>query len=173
MNPCKLKLDVEVRWLIRRDIPGVLDIEEKSFECGWTEEAFLSCLRQRNCIGMVAEWHERILGFMVYELLKDQIHLLNFAVAPWVLRKSVGSQMVDKLIRKLSQQRRREIILEVRESNLPAQLFFREQGFLASGILKDYYEDTTEDAYEMRYVVEGVLHPSFSLSNRLAGCWAA
>ena len=41
--------------------------------------------------------------------------------------------------------------LEVRETNLPAQIFFRESGFRAVSVLRDYYQDTTEDAYVMQY----------------------
>ena len=42
-------------------------------------------------------------------------------------------------------------MLEVRETNLPAQLFFRQLGFRAVSVLRDFYEDTTEDAYLMQY----------------------
>ena len=59
--------------------------------------------------------------------------------------------MVEKLIDKLSQQRRKEILLEVRETNLSAQLFFKEQGFRAVRVLRNHYDDTAEDAYVMRY----------------------
>ncbi len=45
---------VQIRWMIRRDMAEVLRIERESFEYHWTEEDFLCCLRQRNCIGMVA-----------------------------------------------------------------------------------------------------------------------
>lgn len=168
-----VKVDVQIRWMIRRDMPEVLDIENHCFEFAWTEEDFLCCLRQRNCIGMVAERQERIIGYMIYELLKHQLHVLNFAVAPWMRRKSVGSQMVDKLVHKLSQQRRSEIILEVRESNLSAQLFFREKDFFAFEVLRGYYEDTAEDAYQMRYLLGG--HPAklFSAENRISGLFAA
>lgn len=164
------KVDVQIRWMIRRDMPEVLDIENHCFEFAWTEEDFLCCLRQRNCIGMVAERQERIIGFMIYELLKHQLHVLNFAVAPWTRRQGVGYQMVDKLVHKLSQQRRHEILLEVRESNLAAQLFFREQGFFATSVLRGYYEDTTEDAYQMRYLLAGsdqILLP-FAPKNRIS-----
>ncbi|WP_373653772.1 MULTISPECIES: ribosomal protein S18-alanine N-acetyltransferase [unclassified Schlesneria] len=143
--------DVQIRWMIRRDMPEVLDIERLSFEFAWSEEDFLCCLRQRNCIGMVAERQERIVGFMIYELLKSQLHVLNFAVAPWARRQGVGTQMVAKLVTKLSQQRRQEITLEVRETNLPAQLFFKRQGLSANSVLRGHYEDTDEDAYVMNY----------------------
>ncbi len=59
--------------------------------------------------------------------------------------------MVRKLIGKLSSQRRTRILLEVRETNLAAQLFFRDSGFRAVSVLRDYYEDTPEDAYLMQY----------------------
>ena len=59
--------------------------------------------------------------------------------------------MMERLIAKLSYQRRNRIVVEVRETNLAAQLFFRELGFRAVDILRDYYTSDTgkEDAYLM------------------------
>jgi ribosomal-protein-alanine N-acetyltransferase len=59
--------------------------------------------------------------------------------------------MANKLISKLSSQRRSRITLEVRETNLSAQLFFRNSGFRAVSVLRGFYEDTPEDAYLMQY----------------------
>ena len=132
-------------------MPEVLEIERASFEQPWTEEDFLGHLRQRNCIGMVAEHNQRIVGFMIYELHKARLQLLNFATSVDFRRLGVGLQMVDKLVDKLSQQRRQEILLEVRESNLQAQLFFKAQDFRAVRVLRTHYADPTEDAYVMRY----------------------
>jgi ribosomal-protein-alanine N-acetyltransferase len=140
-----------IRWMIRRDMPSVLAIESQSFEYSWTEDDFIRCLRQRNCIGMVAEQNDRIVGFMIYELHKSMLRILNFAVSPDARRSGIGRQMVQRLIDKLSQQRRREIVLEVRETNVPAQLFFSNNGFRAVTVLRKHYDDTCEDAYYMRY----------------------
>ena len=142
---------VHIRWMIRRDMPEVLAIEGESFEFPWLEDDFIRCLRQRNCIGMVAEHEDRVVGFMIYELHKSRIHVLNFAVAEDYRHRGVGSQMIAKLTGKLSSQRRSRIVLEVRETNLPAQLFFRENGFRAVSVLRSYYADTPEDAYLMQY----------------------
>lgn len=142
---------VHIRWMIRRDMPSVLSIEEASFEFPWCEEEFIRCLRQRNCIGMVAERDDEVVGFMIYELHKNRLHLLNFAVHPGARRSMVGKSMLDKLVSKLSDDRRNRIMLEVRETNLDAQLFFKNLGFRAVSVLRDYYEDTTEDAYLMQY----------------------
>src|SRR4051794_11611640 len=147
----KEQVRVHIRWMIRRDMPEVLQTEQASFEFSWTEEDFLRCLRQRNCIGMVAEQGERVVGFMIYELHKQKLHILNFAVHPQLRRLGVGAQMVSKLVSKLSSHRRTRITLEVRETNLPAQLFFRSQGFKGVKVLRSFYEDSGEDAYLLQY----------------------
>jgi ribosomal-protein-alanine N-acetyltransferase len=145
------ELRLHIRWMIRRDMPEVLAIESESFEFPWSEDEFIRCLRQRNCIGMVADHDDEVVGFMIYELHKTRLHILNFAVAKEYRRLGIGQRMVTKLLGKLSQQRRTRVMLEVRETNLDAQLFFRSQGFRAVNVLRDFYEDTTEDAYLMQY----------------------
>jgi ribosomal-protein-alanine N-acetyltransferase len=147
----KQEVRVHIRWMIRRDMPEILAIEQESFEFPWSEDDFIRCLRQRNCIGMVAEHDDRVVGFMIYELTKNRIQVLNFATAAEYRRRGVGTQMIAKLIGKLSAQRRTRITLEVRETNLPAQLFFRTNGFRAVSVLRNFYEDTPEDAYLMQY----------------------
>src|SRR5438045_3020514 len=147
----KEQVRVHIRWMIRRDMPEVLQTEQQSFEFAWTEEDFLRCLRQRNCIGMVAEHGEKVVGFMIYELHKAKLHVLNFAVHPDYRRAGVGQQMVAKLVGKLSSHRRTRITLAVRETNLPAQLFFKAREFRATKVLRGYYEDSGEDAFLMQY----------------------
>jgi ribosomal-protein-alanine N-acetyltransferase len=169
-SPAKARTPVHIRWMIRRDMTEVLAIEEGAFEFPWSEEDFIRCLRQRNCIGMVAEHNERVVGFMIYELHKNRLHILNFAVGDQNRRRGVGSQMIGKLIGKLSPQRRNRIMLEVRETNLAAQLFFRDVGFRAISLLRDFYDDTTEDAYLMQYrYVPGVGQQKEERPTRMAG----
>ncbi len=159
---------IHIRWMIRRDMAEVLDAEQQSFEFPWCEEDFIRCLRQRNCIGMVAEYDDQVVGFMIYELHKTRLHVLNFAVHDDFRRRRIGSQMIMKLINKLSLQRRNRILLEVRETNLKAQLFFRDAGFRAITVLRDFYDDTTEDAYLMQYKYEPEPATLFAPVNRIA-----
>ena len=140
-----------VRWMIRRDMAEVLDIEQVCFEFPWLEEDFIRCLKQRNCIGMIAERDDRVVGHMIYELHKNRLHLLNFAVCPSLQRTGVGAEMLDKLKSKLFMSRRTLIQCEIREHNLDAQLFFRSQGFKAVSVLRSFYEDSDEDAYLFQF----------------------
>lgn len=144
---------VHINWMIRRDFGEVLAIESESFRFPWGEDDFIRTLRQR-VIPMTAEHDGRVVGFMIYELHGKEIHVLNFAVGREFRRRSVGSQMVAKLFAKLSAQRRNRITLEVCETNLAAQLFFRENGFQAVDVLRNFYDladGDREDAYLMEY----------------------
>jgi ribosomal-protein-alanine N-acetyltransferase len=150
--PNPIKYAVHIRWMIRRDMPEVLEIESHSFEFCWDEETFIRELRQRNCIGMICEFEERVIGFMVYQLHKDRLHILNFAVHQDFRWGGVGRQMIDKLKSKISPQRRNRLLLECRESNTSAQCFFKEVGFRAIAVIKGFYEECDDDAYLMQFV---------------------
>lgn len=145
--------DVQIRWLIRRDMPEVLQIEREAYPPSqqWTDADFLECLRQRNCIGMVVSRQDRIVGFMIYELERHRLDVLNMAVAVDSMRTGVGRQMVGRMIEKLSQQKRTTITVKTRESNLGAHLFLRACGFRCTGVSRGEFEDTGEDAYAFRF----------------------
>jgi ribosomal-protein-alanine N-acetyltransferase len=147
---------IHIRWMIRRDMVEVLAIERESFAKPWSEVDFIRCLKQRNCIGMVAERDERVVGFMVYELHRQSLLLVNLAVAADCRGQDVGSQLVDKLRSKLTVERRRELGVVVAEDNLNAQLFFRGHGFRATEVLREYFDEVEPplDAYRMVYRVK-------------------
>lgn len=149
---------VHIRWMIRRDLDAVLDIEGRAFDSPWTEEDFLRCLRQRNCIGMVAEGGpggERVDGFMIYELHKHKLVLLNFAVDPQRHRQGVGRAMLNKLKAKLSDQRRTRIEFLVGERNMVGHLFLAAEGFRATGVERQPFgEWSDEDGYRFVFRLE-------------------
>jgi ribosomal-protein-alanine N-acetyltransferase len=143
------------RWMIRRDMAEVLAIERLSFAHPWTEADFLRALRQRNCIGMVAEQGETVVGFMVYELRKHRLVLLNLAVHPDWRRQGVGRVLAVKLASKLMPAKRVRLETHVRETNLPAQLFLKACGLDAVAVLRRWYDDTGEDAFHFRLQCPG------------------
>lgn len=149
-------IDVHIRWMIRRDWPEVLDIERDSYSYPWAEEDFLRCLRQRNCIGMVTEHDERVIGYMIYELHKDRLHVLNLAVAKVHRGKTVGKQMVQKLIGKLSLERRNRIEVELPDFNISGQKFLSAVGFKAVGVSPGWFDRSGADAIEFQHRVDGV-----------------
>lgn len=139
-----------IRWMIRADLQSVMTIERASFDYPWREEDFVDCLHQRNNIGMVAEHDKAVVGYVLYELHKDRLHVLNLAVDPIFRRRGVARAIVAKLAGKLSRNRRRRIVLEVSERNVVAQLALKQLGFRAVSVLRDFYDDTDDDAIQMQ-----------------------
>jgi len=139
---------MQIRWMIRRDMPQVLAIERRVYLDPWTERDFIAAIQQQDHIGMVAEIGELPAGFMVYAMRKKHIEIVNLAVDPAYQRQGIGSRMVARIIGKPSRNRR-EIQANVRERNLAAQLFLREIGFRAERIIPGDCYGWDEDAYEM------------------------
>lgn len=153
-----MKTGVRTRWMVRRDLRRVLTIEQRAFEFPWDRRTLVRCLRQSDVLGRVAVQGRHVLGFMVFDRELTQYRLLNLAVHDDCRWRGVGRCMVDWLMGLLQPSsqcikphHRSAIVLEVRETNLPAQLFFRALGFRATGLLHDFYEDTPEDAIRMEY----------------------
>jgi ribosomal-protein-alanine N-acetyltransferase len=141
MNAILETVPVHIRWTIGRDLPETLAIEEAARQWdAWSDDEFCRRLRERNCVGMVAErcpGDGAILGFMLYRLYAGHICLDNLAVHPDHRRRGVGTEMVRKLLGKLSAGRRTFLRVDVPEEDVGAQLFFRALGLPAVGVEGD------------------------------------
>ena len=141
---------LHIRWTMRRDMAEIVALEAASYETPWTEQDFLRCLRQRNCIGFVAVRADEVVGYVVYEMHAASLEVLNLAVAPDCRRQGVGAKLVDKVVSKIYSGRRTRVEVAVREGNLAAQLFLRDSGFKATAVERGHF-DNGEDAYLMSY----------------------
>ena len=161
------EIPVQVRWMVRRDFSQVLAIEEMCFEFPWTSEEFIQCLQQPNCLGMVAELDDQVVGFIVYETPKSRILVTNIAVKPEFQRHGIARQMVQRLVSKMIYQQRNKVAVAIRETNLSALLCFRALGFKAATVLKNFYEDQNEDTYVLQYRLgKEHIDPVYSPANR-------
>ncbi len=144
-----------VRWMIRKDFSSIVKIENLNsgllnpVEGRWTEKFFKQILSERDYIGMVAEEDSKIVAFVVYALHKDKIFICNLAVSPDCEGRGIGSEILNRLKNKLK--RRTLLEMDIRESDLGSQLFLKNNGFRAIEVIRDFYENTNEDAYKFVY----------------------
>jgi ribosomal-protein-alanine N-acetyltransferase len=150
---------VDIRWMIERDLDAVLEIEEQSFPEPWSELDFIQRLRVPNTIGMVFTYQDVVAGFVVYMIHKTSIEILNIAVHPEYRRCSAGTLLIEKLQYKVDGHYRRDrITAMVRETNVPAQIFLRQNKFICDGIVKDAYSNSDEDGYSFVYRGKVYIH---------------
>jgi len=70
----KARDDIHLRWLVQRDMDAVVRIEQLCFgddqSCSddgpWSGKTITDMLQQKNIIGMVAEWKDQVVGYVVY-----------------------------------------------------------------------------------------------------------
>jgi ribosomal-protein-alanine N-acetyltransferase len=160
MTSTQPQILVYIRWIMRYDVPEVLEIEKSSSSQPWDEEELIRRLRDRGTIGMVAEYGSKVVGFMVYELHKHRLQLIKLVVHPSWSQRGVGSQMVEKMISKLNatdengRRRRRKLTIQVSEWNTPAHLFLRSQGFRATKVVADSLNEEPGTSYQFEYLPE-------------------
>ena len=143
-----------VQLLTAADVAEVVEIERLSNSHPWTERNFNDALAS-GYLCLVAREEAAVSGFAVARLLVDEAELLLIAVTPERRRQGVAHLLWIELAARLQASGARTVHLEVRESNLSAQAFYRSRGFTQSGIRPKYYpngahESEREDAVMMK-----------------------
>jgi ribosomal-protein-alanine N-acetyltransferase len=128
------------------DLADVLRIEAASFPDAWPADVFDRWLAN-GASGHILEREGRCVGFFLVLLARDHLHLANLAVAQEERRKGIATLALQKIEKIAWAYGLPRIELEVRETNLAAQLLYRQSGYRAVDIVRSYYSD--QDAYKM------------------------
>jgi ribosomal-protein-alanine N-acetyltransferase len=94
----------------------------------------------------------RLLGYMLFWHVVDEVHLLNVAVAIEARRQGIGRALMDDLLAYARENGIVRILLEVRTSNRAAIALYEQLGFEQFNVRARYYADG-EDAIEMSRAV--------------------
>jgi ribosomal-protein-alanine N-acetyltransferase len=150
-----------IRWAIRRDLNEILDIEFLSNKNPWTADDFIDALKIRNCIGLVFENEDKILGYILYELHKEHFKIIKMAVHPNHRRQEIGTNLIYYLLNK---PRRKNVFCMVEDSNLGAHLFFQKLGFRAA-FIRNHFVDS--DGYLFKRKLFSQSEPKNRISSYL------
>ncbi len=154
-----LEIDRKRFEKVKKDI---LEIEKRSFITPWNLIHFLDELMNPSSHIWGIFQDEKIIGYICFWLVADEIHILNLAIHPDMRRKGMAKLLLDKLIDWAINKDIASIWLEVRPSNKPAISLYEKFGFKKVGIRKGYYTDTKEDAILMELKLREVRHASKS-----------
>ncbi|HVP96465.1 ribosomal protein S18-alanine N-acetyltransferase [Methanoregula sp.] len=142
--------------LIRRaapaDVPAIVAIEHEAFADPWDAGIFTEAISYYPTTYFVAEVEGKIAGFIVGALedTGENIygHICNFAVTAPFRNRGIGRQLVLRLEHQFALELASGSQLEVRESNAPAQRFYRRLGYQNVFYVGGYYANG-EDAIVM------------------------
>jgi ribosomal-protein-alanine N-acetyltransferase len=89
-----------------------------------------------------------IVGFVVARsVASDEREILNLAVVPGFRRKGVARALLDSTLTAFHG----DVFLEVRESNVVAQAFYKSLGFKVLNRRREYYDLPPETAIVMKF----------------------
>jgi ribosomal-protein-alanine N-acetyltransferase len=131
------------------DIENVIAIERASFQFPWSTRFFLDELQVDCARSILAEVEGRIVGYVLFWFLPEEVDIHNIAVHPNFRRQGIGRLLLEQVVAAARRQDRVRVTLDVRFSNAPAQNLYRSFGFVTRGMRKGYYSDNGEDAVVM------------------------
>ncbi len=133
-----------------KDLPQVLDIEKLSYTNPWSKASFMYEITENPLATyLVAREGDKVIGYGGIWIVLDEAHITTLAVHPAYRRNGVGKSLLNALLDVAKNRKVRNIILEVRASNFPAQNLYQKFGFKPIGIRKKYYSRPEEDAIVM------------------------
>ena len=94
---------------------------------------------------------QKIIGFISFYLVRDEIEIIQFCIIKSCQRKNYGSLIINK-IKKLNDIRK--IFLEVSVENTQAINFYLKNGFKKIGVRKDYYRGNNQRIDALRLFFE-------------------
>lgn len=150
----KLLERVTIRPMSPGDLAEVLVVEKEAYTPGWSEKNFLNEMRNACSYAFVADQGRRILGYLVFWLIRDEVHLLNLTVRADRKRRGVGKKLMAFLIHFSRRHAAKWIDLEVRRSNQAAISMYRTFGFRERRVRRAYYHDKREDGLVMELRLE-------------------
>ncbi len=133
------------------DVDRVVEIEREGFLHPWSRELIERELGHVWSQLVVAE--ERpggaIVGYIVFWLVHDEVHVLNVASALAARRRGIGRALMEEAEREGLRRGARLSTLEVRRSNTPALTLYLAMGYRQVGVRPNYYAEEREDAIVM------------------------
>jgi ribosomal-protein-alanine N-acetyltransferase len=145
---------VRFRRMRPEDITRVVEIEKDGFRHPWSRELLERELGHAWSTVLLAvedapDGAERIVGFAVFWLVHDELHILNIATAVECRRRGIGRALMLEAGTAGCARGAALATLEVRRSNAAALGLYHSLGYRQVGIRPNYYADEGEDAIVM------------------------
>jgi len=145
-------MPVVIRSASLNHVPAILAIEQQARGAAhWTSEQYKKLVG--GGVVLVAEEAGKLCGFVCAKVIAGEWEIENVVVAAEFLRRGIANGLVRELIQRATEEAASAILLEVRESNLPARRLYEKHGFREVGRRRVYYRDPMEDAilYALRF----------------------
>ncbi len=135
----------------RAHIRKIMPIEQQVYPRPWTAQVFVEELEQvrsgkrHYLVGTISD---ELVGYGGLLYVENDAHVTNLAVHPMWRSRGIATELMLDLAWEANRRGCEAMTLEVRHTNVAAQLLYRRFGFVPAGVRKKYYENR-DDAIVM------------------------
>lgn len=134
---------VNIKKADLKDLDSLCELEKECFEKAWTKANIEAVLGDENSKVFLIKDDKKVLAYIVYSKIIDEISLDRIGVSKLARRKSYASLLIEKML-----EENLATSLEVSEKNIGARKLYEKYDFVIEGKRKDYYK-IGEDALIM------------------------
>ena len=134
----------KVSLMDHSDLKEAYEIEKHTNPSPWSKENFFS-LYEVGHKSLVCRIDNVIVGFIIFSVIKKEIHLLNIAVHTEHQKKGIGSLLMETMLKQASVMGVLKVYLEVRSKNEKAILFYKKYNFIKDAVRVNYYTGKNSD----------------------------
>ena len=131
------------------DIDELVKIDKICFSSPWSYNSFKAELENKNSYFIVCKYNNKAIGYAGLYKILDETYISNIALLPDYRKKGIGRKLLVSLINYAQNNRASFISLEVRKSNYIAINLYKSEGFVLSGLRKNFYSSPKEDGLIM------------------------
>ena len=131
------------------DLAEISKLEQECFSDPWTQRMLADSFLADQFFGSLLEEEDGITAYGGMHFAGDDAEIELIATADMYRRCGRGSKILDDLIEEAQRRGAKNIFLEVRVSNAPAQIMYLKKGFQGIYTRARYYPDG-EDAIVMK-----------------------
>ena len=144
---------VEVRDMVNADLDRVMEIENLCFKAPWgKEDLYREIYDNQLSVLLVITVNDLVVGFCDYWNTFDSGTICQIAIHPDYQHQSLGSRLLDEVIKDAQAKKTRTLTLEVRESNSKAIKFYQKHGFSITLVKEKYYSNGENAIYMIKEV---------------------
>jgi ribosomal-protein-alanine N-acetyltransferase len=142
IRPDPLVMNIRFEQMVASDLPEVMEIERLVFPSPWTPGLFLHELKlpfSRLTVARLDSGNRRVIGYVCWWVIGDEVHILNLAVHPEYQRAGIGRELVHLVLSNALSSGAASVTLEVRSENTAAKGLYESFGFAGVGRRRNYY----------------------------------
>ena len=132
------------------DLESIYTIEKESYSDPWSENSILSEILNKDSYFVVLKQNDILLGYTCMRINIDEAEIFKVTTNPRFRKMGISKILLQNLVDFAKKNGLKKILLEVRESNLPAIKLYDSFDFKKIFVRKNFYSSPLEDALTMQ-----------------------